>query len=90
MSTTNKFAKAMNACASTWNGALSYACPDPSGKINGRASLFFKGVRGLNIPCLYQYLRECVNEDLVDTFVLAFNYEIVVVVRENVNWDVVH
>lgn len=69
---TSKFAKAMNASASTWNGALSYASPDPSGKISGRVSLFFKGVRGLNIPRLYEYLRECVRESLTDTFVLAF------------------
>lgn len=72
MSTESKFAKAMNACASTWNGALSYASPDPSGKISGRVSLFFKGVRGLNVPRLYEYLRECLSESVLDTFLLVF------------------
>lgn len=69
----SNFTKAMTACARTWNGALSYACPDPSGEINGRASLFFKGCRGLNTPRLYKYLRECARESLLDTFLLAFH-----------------
>uniref|UniRef100_A0A6C0EJU1 TROVE domain containing protein n=1 Tax=viral metagenome TaxID=1070528 RepID=A0A6C0EJU1_9ZZZZ len=69
----SKFAKAMNASALTWNGALSYASPDPSGNINGRVALFFKGARGLNVPRLYEYLRECVRESIVDTFLLAFH-----------------
>jgi hypothetical protein len=69
--TESKFSKAMN-CTRTWNGALSYNSPDPSGNINGRVSLFTKGVRGLNIPMLYKYLSECALESLVDTFVMSF------------------
>jgi Mg-chelatase subunit ChlD len=68
----SKFAQAMNANAYTWN-ALSYASPDPSGETSGRLSLFFKGVRGLNVPRLYEYLRDCAKEDLLDTFLLAFH-----------------
>lgn len=69
----SKFAQAMNATAYTWNGALSYASPDPSGETSGRLSLFFKGVRGLNVPRLYEYLRDCARENLLDTFLLAFH-----------------
>lgn len=69
----SKFANAMNASAYTWNGALSYASPDPSGETSGRLSLFFKGVRGLNVPILYEYLRNCARECLLDTFLLVFH-----------------
>jgi hypothetical protein len=69
----SNFASAMNASATTWNGALSYANPDPTGQTSGRISLFFKGVRGLNAPRLYEYLRICANENLEDTFLLAFH-----------------
>lgn len=69
----SKFAKAMTASALTWNGALSYSTPDPSGKHSGRVSLFFKGVRGLNTPRLYEYLRESLQESIIDTFVLVFH-----------------
>ena len=57
----------------TWNGALSYASPDPSGETSGRLSLFFKGVRGLEVSRLYEYLRDSANESLLDTFLLAFH-----------------
>ena len=69
----SKFAQAINATAYTWNGALSYASPDPSGETSGRLSLFFKGVRGLNVPRLYEYLRDCARENLLDTFLLVFH-----------------
>jgi len=69
----SKFAAAMNVSAQTWNGAPSYASPDPSGRIAGRVGLFFKGVRGLTAPRLYQYLRDCARENLLDTFLLAFH-----------------
>jgi len=69
----SKFAQAMNASAYTWNGATSYASPDPSGEATGRLSLFFKGVRGLNVPRLYEYLRVCSGESLLDTFLLVFH-----------------
>jgi hypothetical protein len=39
----------------------------------GRLALFFKGVRGLNIPRLYEYLEESSMESLVDTFLLCFH-----------------
>lgn len=68
----SKFAKAMTASARTWNGALSYSTPDPTGKVSNRVSLFFKGVRGLNAPRLYEYLRGSLKESVVDTFVLVF------------------
>lgn len=57
----------------TWNGALSYASPDPSGETSGRLSLFFKGARGLEVSRLYEYLRDSANESLLDTFLLAFH-----------------
>lgn len=69
----SKFATAMNTSSLTWNGAVSYTSPDSFGKTNGRFSLLFKGVRGLNVPLLYQYLRESANESLLDTFLLAFH-----------------
>ena len=68
----SNFATAMNT-THTWNGAVSYTLADPSGQCNGRISLFFKAIRQLNIPSLYEYLREAANEDLVDTFLLSFN-----------------
>jgi len=67
------FAQAMNGCARTWNGALSYASPDIKGQTTGRISIFFKGVRGLNMPRLYEYLLQASKEDINDTFLLAFN-----------------
>lgn len=69
----SKFATAMNASASTWNGAVSYMSPDPTGQTSGRLSLFFKGVRGLNVPLLYNYLRHSAKESLLDTFLLVFH-----------------
>lgn len=57
----------------TWNGAVSYSKPDVSKENNGRLSLFFKGVRGLEPEKLYKYLEESVAESLVDTFILCFH-----------------
>jgi hypothetical protein len=57
----------------TWNGAVSYSKPDLGKENNGRLSLFFKGVRGLDPEKLYKYLEESCREDLIDTFVLCFN-----------------
>jgi hypothetical protein len=39
---------------------------------NGRISLFFKVKRKLNIPQLYQYIRDAADEDIYDAFVLTF------------------
>ena len=55
---TSNFATAMASCAKTWNGAVSLSSPDITGKTSGRLGLFFKAVRGLNAPRLYEYLRE--------------------------------
>ena len=68
----SNFAKAMN-ITTTANGALSYSTPDTSNNYTGRISLFFKGVRGLSIPKLYQYLSKCAKESLLDTFLLVFH-----------------
>ena len=59
----------------TANGAKSILLPDANSqdKTNGRISLFFKGVRDLNIPQFYQYLREAASENIIDTIVLLFN-----------------
>lgn len=69
------FAKAMNTTATTANGAMSYTSPDPSGGKDckeGRISIFFKGVRGLSAPQLYEYLKVSAKENLTDTFILTF------------------
>ena len=55
----------------TWNGADSLSTPGCDTK--GRISLFFKGLRDLNAPSLYDYLREAANENILDTFILVFN-----------------
>ena len=70
---TSNFATAMAKNAKTWNGAISLSTPDISGESSGRIALFFKAVRGLNIPRLYEYLREAANENIVDTFLLVFH-----------------
>lgn len=70
---TSKFAYSMNATAFTANGAVSLVSPDPSGVSSGRVSLFFNGVRGINVPQQYQYMVKSDNESVVDTFLLAFH-----------------
>ena len=70
---TSNFATAMASNAKTWNGAKSLSTPDISGESSGRIALFFKAVRGLNVPRLYEYLREAANENIVDTFLLVFH-----------------
>lgn len=69
---TSNFATAMNT-TTTWNGAVSLATPDPTGETSGRMSLYFKSVRGLNAPKLYEYLREAAKENIIDAFLLAFH-----------------
>ena len=70
---TSNFATAMASCAKTWNGAVSLSTPDISGEASGRIGLFFKAVRGLEEYRLYNYLKESANENLIDTFLLAFH-----------------
>ena len=70
---TSNFASAMQQSTTTWNGAKSLATPDVTKKTNGRISLYFKAIRGLNIPSLYQYLQAAAKEDLVDTFILVIH-----------------
>jgi hypothetical protein len=67
------FSTAMNNYTTTWNNAISYATPDLSRETDGRVSLFFKTVRGLDDARLQEYLQKASSEDLVDTFILAFN-----------------
>ena len=69
----SNFAYSMNASASTANGAVSLATPDPTGETSGRVSLFFKSVRGLNAPRQYQYLVDSAQESTVDVFLLGFH-----------------
>lgn len=72
---TSQFANAMNITTPsvTWNNALSLSSSDLIGNTNGRMSLFFKSCRGLCVPLLYEYISKSVNENVVDTFLLAFN-----------------
>ena len=70
---TSRFATAMADTAKTWNGARSFATPDPTGTSSGRVSLYFKSVRGLNAPRLYEYLGAAASEDVTDAFLLAFH-----------------
>lgn len=69
----SKFATAMTNETKTWNGAPSLLSPDISGKTRGRIGLFYKSVRGLNIPRLYEFLREAAAESIIDTFILVFH-----------------
>lgn len=69
---TSNFATAMTSCAKTWNGAISLSTPDITSESNGRIALFFKSVRGLNDQDLYKYMRKSADENLIDTFLLAF------------------
>ena len=71
----SNFAYAMsnNNNTTTDNGAISLATPDSSGVASGRLSLFFKAVRGLNVPSQYKYMIESSNENIIDTFLLAFH-----------------
>jgi hypothetical protein len=70
---TSNFASAMTSCAKTWNGAISLSTPDITGESNGRVGLFFKSVRGLKDQDLYAYMRKSADENLIDTFLLAFH-----------------
>lgn len=68
------FAQAMNyILPTTWNGAVSLETPDKTKVYDGRTSLFFKGVRGLERVKLYEYISKSASEDITDTFLLAFN-----------------
>lgn len=67
------FAKAMNQNITTSNGAVSLSTPDSSGVSDGRLSLFFKAVRGLDDNKLNDYVKKASKENIVDTFLLAFN-----------------
>lgn len=69
----SRFATAIADTSTTWNGATSLSTPDITSNTSGCMALFFKSVRGLKLPRLYEYLRESANESLVDTFLLAFH-----------------
>lgn len=67
------FTKAMSNTTTTWNGAESLSTPDKSGIYDGRISLFFKSIRGINVPSLYTYLSKSLREDVIDTFLTSFH-----------------
>ena len=67
------FANAMKTNTYTWNGAVSLSTPDSSSEYSGRLSLFFKCVRNISDEKLYEYLEKSCLEDIVDTFIIAFN-----------------
>jgi hypothetical protein len=69
----SNFATAMVSSAKTWNGAVSLSTPDITGETSGRLGLFFKAIRGLNAPRLYEYLRESARENITDVFLLTFH-----------------
>lgn len=69
----SNFARAMTDSAKTWNGAVSLESPDITGETNGRVSLFFKAVRGLETSRLYEYLIKSAEENIIDTFLLVFH-----------------
>lgn len=69
----SNFASAMTSTAKTWNGAVSLNSPDITEKTNGRVSLFFKSVRGIDTSILYEFLYKSALENLTDTFLLVFN-----------------
>jgi hypothetical protein len=70
---TSNFSNAMATIFRTLNGAISLSTPDMSGNTSGRVSLFFKSVRGLDTPLLYEYLRETSVESVHDAFLLVFH-----------------
>lgn len=70
---TSEFAIAMNAITTTWNGALSLSTPDCTGKTDGRLSVFYKAVRGMDKDTLNKYMEKAYQESKVDAFLLAFN-----------------
>jgi hypothetical protein len=63
----------MNSSAFTYNGAVSLDSPDPSGLSSGRLSMFFKAVRGLEVPGIYKYMIESSRESVIDTFLISFH-----------------
>jgi len=65
------FAKAMSAIY-TWNEAISNSTPDISGSFEGRLSLFFKSIRGIDDYTLFKYLEISAKENIIDTYILAF------------------
>jgi hypothetical protein len=56
----------------TANNAASLSTPDTKGENDGRISLFFKSIRGLEKEQLHIYLNKSSKEDIIDTFILAF------------------
>jgi hypothetical protein len=70
---THSFAAAMMKKKETWNGAPSLSNPDPERVSSGRLSLFYRSVRGLNAPRLFDFLNESMKEDKIDTILLIFH-----------------
>ena len=57
----------------TSNNASSFSSPYKTGRLTGRITLFFKAIRGMNTPKLYNNLSLSYNENMIDTFLLSFN-----------------
>ena len=56
----------------TLNDALSYGRPDLTNTYNGRVSLLFKCIRGIDSNTLNTYMKLSSNENITDTFILSF------------------
>mgnify|MGYP005623346519 CR=1 FL=1 len=67
------FATAMKQYKKTWNGAPTLSNPDPQKVSSGRIALFYRSVRGLNAPRLFECLKNSAQESVIDTFLLVFH-----------------
>jgi hypothetical protein len=67
------FSTAMKKYKKTWNGATTLSNPDPSEVSSGRISVFYRSVRGLNAPRLFECLKSSMEENKIDTFLLVFH-----------------
>ena len=56
----------------TANNAVSLSTPDNSGESEGRVSLFFKAIRGINDDTINNMMLKAYTEDPIDTVILAF------------------
>ena len=72
---THSFATAMKKKKETWNGAPTLSNPDPEIVSSGRLSLFYRSVRGLNAPRLFDILKDSMKEDKIDTNSTYISYK---------------
>ncbi len=57
----------------TKKGALSLSTPDDTETTSGRLAIFFKAIRGISQGAVHRHLLKASEEDIIDTFVLAFH-----------------